>query len=288
MPSMAWPTLARQYSSGPARGNRPRGRRPPVPGRTDRPSSATTSPLASNDFPRRARADSRIPALRFGLYDTFIHVDHAAHDGTELWAVDLLEEGERPAPRPAWIDGNEDLEESDFSPPPPVRSAVRPGFRGFTRRGRYLAAARRTLEYIAAGDIFQANVSQRFAATGPGGSRSLLYTTASRSRQPRPVLAPFLAWDDLAVVEREPGAFLPDPRAMSIITRPIKGTRPRSADPAEDARLGAELLASPKDRAELTMIVDLERNDLGQDLPVRLGPGRRARRDREASRTSTT
>ncbi|MBY0396444.1 MAG: anthranilate synthase component I family protein, partial [Thermoleophilia bacterium] len=75
--------------------------------------------------------------------------------------------------------------------------------------------------------------------------------------------AAYLAWEDRAVVSASPEWFY-QTRGDRIVTRPIKGTRPRGATPDEDARLAAELAASPKDRAELTMIVDLERNDLGR------------------------
>ena len=72
-----------------------------------------------------------------------------------------------------------------------------------------------------------------------------------------------LRWGDLAVVSASPEWFY-QTRGERIVTRPIKGTRPRGASAAEDERLADELAASAKDRAELTMIVDLERNDLGR------------------------
>jgi len=206
-------------------------------------------------LPRRAEPDSRLPVLRFGLYDTFVLVDHASASA-ELWAVDLLEEGpDRLRSRfDAWV---ENLKRPATPRPAPGMLERRSG--DFTREG-YLAAVRRVLEYIAAGDIFQANLSHRFAAMGlvdPLGLHLRL-----REISPAPYSA-FLAWDDLAVVSASPELFYRTDGG-AILTRPIKGTRPRSADPAEDARLAAELMGSPKDRAELTMIVDLERNDLGR------------------------
>src|SRR5262249_12690516 len=69
--------------------------------------------------------------------------------------------------------------------------------------------------------------------------------------------------EGLSVVSASPEWFY-QTRGDRIVTRPIKGTRPRGSTPGEDARLAADLAASPKDRAELTMIVDLERNDLGR------------------------
>ena len=129
--------------------------------------------------------------------------------------------------------------------------------------GDYLDAVRRVREYIAAGDIFQANISQRFATPlDETASRVDLYR---RLRRANP--APFAAYLDLgggaAVLSSSPERFLRlDGRRIQ--TRPIKGTRPRSDDPAADAALGRELLASEKDNAELAMIVDLLRNDIGR------------------------
>ncbi len=142
---------------------------------------------------------------------------------------------------------------------PPCVEKLGPVESNFTREA-YLEAVRRSREYIAAGDIFQVNLSQRFRTLGlvdPLG----LYERLKRL-SPAPFSA-FLAWDDLAVVSASPEWFY-QTRGDRIVTRPIKGTRPRGQNAVEDARLAAELAASAKDRAELTMIVDLERNDLGR------------------------
>ncbi len=206
-------------------------------------------------LPRQAQPDSRLPALRFGLYDTFVLVDHAT-GLAELWAVDILGEGPTRLRdrRDRWL---KDLAEPPAPPPASTRLGTLTS--GFTRDG-YLAAARQVLEYIAAGDIFQANLSQRFRAAG----RVVPFEIYARLRRASPApYAAFLGWDDLAILGASPELFY-QTRGDRIVTRPIKGTRPRSDDPAEDARLAAELLASEKDRAELTMIVDLERNDLGR------------------------
>ncbi len=129
----------------------------------------------------------------------------------------------------------------------------------FTRSG-YLAAVARVREYILAGDLFQANISQRFDAP-LAGTPFALYR---RLRQRSP--APYAAWLDAGrfqLLSASPERFLRlDGRLVE--TRPIKGTRPRSANPARDAELAAELLASRKDRAENVMIVDLLRNDLSR------------------------
>ncbi len=206
-------------------------------------------------LPRRAEADSRIPALRFGLYDTFVLVDHRLNSA-ELRAVDLLDEG--PGSLQARLDRwRKDLER------PPYRSSARPRLsKPIADRSPddYRASVRKALDYIGAGDIFQANLSQRFVATGQVDPFDL--HDRLRSTSPAPYAA-YLAWDDRAILGASP-ELLYQTSGDSILTRPIKGTRPRSPDPAEDAALAAELIASLKDRAELTMIIDLERNDLGR------------------------
>ena len=129
----------------------------------------------------------------------------------------------------------------------------------FTHRD-YLRAVEKAKAYIAAGDIYQVNLSQRFSypfTASPGD----LY---QRLRQVNP--APFaglLLNDDSALVSASPERFL-QVRGDWVETRPIKGTRPRGITPQDDERLAVELLTSEKDRAENVMIVDLERNDLGK------------------------
>jgi para-aminobenzoate synthetase component 1 len=124
----------------------------------------------------------------------------------------------------------------------------------------YLDRVRRVREYIAAGDVYQINLTQRFSARFTG-DRYALYR---RLRAASPAaFAAYLNAGDFQVLSSSPESFL-RLAGRELETRPIKGTRRRGATPEADARQREELLASAKDRAELLMIVDLERNDLGR------------------------
>ena len=141
-------------------------------------------------------------------------------------------------------------------------AAVRHGVRStFTREG-YLAAVARVREYILAGDIFQANLSQRFEAQVREPAPALY----QRLRRVNPApFAAYLAFDDVELLSASPERFLRlEPVTRGVETRPIKGTRPRGTGPMHDAALGLALAESEKDRAENVMIVDLLRNDLSR------------------------
>jgi para-aminobenzoate synthetase component 1 len=136
-----------------------------------------------------------------------------------------------------------------------------PTFRSGFSREEYLAAVERVREYILAGDIFQANLSQRFEAPWPAGD--LAFYRGLTAVNPSPFGAFFLG-DGFSVASASPERFLMVDADGAVETRPIKGTRPRGATPEEDRQLAEALLASEKDRAENVMIVDLLRNDLSK------------------------
>jgi para-aminobenzoate synthetase component 1 len=141
--------------------------------------------------------------------------------------------------------------------PPAAAGPVRPR----VTKEAYLAAARRAVEYIHAGDVFQVNYAHEFRAAYRGDPLELYLRF--RERNPAPYAAYLDLGNDAAVLSTSPELFL-RVRGSEVVTRPIKGTRPRGADPEADARLREELRRSEKDAAELAMIVDLERNDLGR------------------------
>jgi para-aminobenzoate synthetase component I len=130
----------------------------------------------------------------------------------------------------------------------------------FTHRG-YLDAVARVREYIVAGDIFQANLSQRFHA--PLREPPFELYRRLRTRNPAPFAA-YLGFGDLTILSASPERFLRLDHERQVETRPIKGTRPRGLAPMHDAALGRALAESEKDRAENVMIVDLLRNDLSR------------------------
>lgn len=129
----------------------------------------------------------------------------------------------------------------------------------FTRE-QYLKAIRRAKEYIAAGDIYQVNLSQRLTANLFISPFELYKRLKKISPAP---FACFLDLKDVIIASVSPERFL-QVEGKNVVTRPIKGTRPRGKTKTEDLRLKNELKTSEKDKAELIMIVDLLRNDLGR------------------------
>jgi aminodeoxychorismate synthase component I len=127
----------------------------------------------------------------------------------------------------------------------------------------YLRMVSRAQEYIAAGDIYQVNLAHRFSGAWSGGlPEALAFYARLRECSPAPYGA-LLCEGERVIASSSPELFL-RMRDREIVTRPIKGTRPTGANTAEDAAAASELRESAKERAELVMITDLERNDLGQ------------------------
>lgn len=130
-------------------------------------------------------------------------------------------------------------------------------------RAAYEARIAQVVGYIRAGDVFQANLAQRFTAPLPPNLSPFTLYRRMRARAPGPFSA-FISGGECAVASVSPERFLTLAPTGCVETRPIKGTRRRGRDTAEDAALAAELAASAKDRAENLMILDLMRNDLSK------------------------
>jgi para-aminobenzoate synthetase component 1 len=217
-------------------------------------------------LPSNAIDDLQLPECCLGFYDAVVIFDHlesrAFIAATGLpdtgsssggRALVRLEQMKHDLAAYARLNEYEDLRDKQCAASPiSLRS-------NFTHEG-YVRAVEAVREYIKAGDIFQANISQRFEADMPLPP----YELYRRLRQINPApFASYLNFADLAVVSASPERFL-RVRGDLVETRPIKGTRPRGKDPASDDALARELVNSVKDNAEHVMIVDLERNDLGR------------------------
>jgi para-aminobenzoate synthetase component I len=143
--------------------------------------------------------------------------------------------------------------------PRPAAAAPAPQVVGTSLpRRRYLDAVEAILERIAAGDVFQVNLTQRLTARWPGDVQGLYRRLRGFSPAPMGACLPAVG-----IASVSPETFL-SVDGTRVTTRPIKGTRPRVDDPALDAALADDLATSGKDRAENVMVVDLERNDLGR------------------------
>jgi anthranilate synthase component I len=127
---------------------------------------------------------------------------------------------------------------------------------------QYLHAVERALEYIGAGDIYQANLSRGWRATLRSGVQPHQVYRRLRETNPGP-FSGVAQLDGIAVISSSPERLVSVQDGI-VTTRPIAGTRPRGTDPAADLALARELHAHPKERAEHIMLIDLERNDLGR------------------------
>jgi para-aminobenzoate synthetase component 1 len=213
-------------------------------------------------LPAPANPGQRLPQSILHFYDVVVSYDH--HHG-RCWIVstgwpeqDLTRRTERARRRA-------DEFAARLAPPAslPNDSFGTAGVwhSNFSREG-YIAAVQRVIDLILAGDIFQANIAQRFSARLSRSFDPHAFYCQLRSLNPAPFAA-LLRNGKLTIASSSPERFLKlDGRHVE--TRPIKGTIARSADPKEDQRRAEVLVASEKDRAENTMIVDLLRNDLSR------------------------
>lgn len=200
--------------------------------------------------------DLGLPDLRFGFYDGFFAFDREA--GRTWLAANPVNTADA---EPILARLEQALREALAAPAPAPTEPPTPGEpQAEFPKADYLRAVTRIQDYIGAGDVYQVNLTQRFTTPQPVPAPVLYRRLRDRSPAPFSCYFDFGAWQ---VVGSSPERFL-RVRDGHVTTRPIKGTRPRGHTPAEDACLRAELLASEKDRAELLMIVDLERNDLGR------------------------
>jgi para-aminobenzoate synthetase component 1 len=212
----------------------------------------------------RARDDRPWPLLDLRLYGAVGALDHAG--GRAFWiACDhpflrdppeaRLEAAAALAVRALAAAGP-----GEDPAPAPAPAAIEGAWRSNMSDADYARAFERLQEYLRAGDLYQANLTRRFDAP------CALDAPALYARLRRAAPAPYACLLDdpvEAVASASPELFLAR-RGDGLVTRPIKGTRPRDPDPARDRALAAELLASAKDRAEHVMIVDVHRNDLGR------------------------
>ncbi len=200
---------------------------------------------------QKLKSDSGIPPLYFGFFRDVIVYDHAA--GSYYL---ITHQGPR-TPK-----ARESLAKmkSFFKKPKPLTASFKmEHFKPDITRSRFESMVKRAKRYIEAGDIYQANLSQRFSFECEG-SKLKLYD-ALRTINPSP-FASFLKIRDLEIISCSPERLV-SKRGQTCETRPIAGTR-RKPSHGGLAAVKKELLANEKERAEHIMLVDLERNDLGR------------------------
>jgi para-aminobenzoate synthetase component 1 len=197
-------------------------------------------------------AEPLLPYCWLGLYDSALIFDHRERS--------LILTCDEPSQEVRWREMISAAVKSTLETPriPPCSE---PPVSGFSK-DEYLDAVRAVKSYIASGDIYQANLSQRFTISTSASP----WDAYLRLRETNP--APYAAYLNVGgfqIVSSSPECFLTlDAKTCIVETRPIKGTRPRGASEHEDQQLAAELITSEKDQAENVMIVDLERNDIGR------------------------
>jgi len=210
-------------------------------------------------LPGRAARDTLLPDLHLALYEAV-----AVHDCvTGQWTLAWLDTPSADMPREAL---RTLIRSASRIEPPATAADAAPNARALPEArsnfspADYRRAIQRCIDYIAAGDIFQVNLSQRFTVENAPDPLALYRTL--RRRNPA-WYSGLILLGESAVLSSSPELFL-SVRGGRVTTRPIKGTRRRTGVARADDEAAAELLASAKDNAELAMIIDLLRNDIGR------------------------
>jgi para-aminobenzoate synthetase component 1 len=237
---------------------------------------------------RRAVNDLELPDCHVGFYDSLVVFDHRlgktwivstglAADGSrsearakermEFWHELLHDKSGRDEFHlvPNCFDEIAKRASPSSSPAKGIRAGVEPSppsARVLSNLSRtdFVSRVEQAQRYIRAGDIYQVNLSHRLSAPSRLSGWEVFQRLIEVSPAP---FSAFLDCGDFQIVSSSPELFL-RLSGSHILTRPIKGTRPRSSDPTRDAQLTYELQTSPKEMAELVMITDLLRNDLGK------------------------
>ena len=210
-------------------------------------------------LPRRAVNDLELPDCHAGFYDSLVVFDHRL-EKTWIVSTGLQADGSRDAARARAQCDFWEGRMAASSPARPVCEARASSVRSNMSKNEFTAKVRRVQDYIGAGDIYQANLAHRLTARTSATGWNFFQRLCDVSPAP---FAAFLDCGEFQIASSSPELFLRlnGPLAQ---TRPIKGTRPRAQDPTRDAQLTYELQTSAKDMAELIMITDLLRNDLGK------------------------
>ncbi len=210
------------------------------------------------NLPTLAESDIKLPEMAFGLYQWAFISDHIAKKSYLLKFCDMnFNQWEE------LINEFKDYEKRAGAPKYPSFELSSNWLSNMDEQG-YKDRFEKVHNYIHAGDCYQVNLAQRFAASFTGHPWNA-YLNLTEHNQ-----APFSAYMNLGeqqILSLSPERFIQVEQSgpkSHVITQPIKGTRPRSQDPVEDKELSDELLSSEKDRAENLMIVDLLRNDIGR------------------------
>ncbi|WP_254204854.1 aminodeoxychorismate synthase component I [Aeromonas sp. FDAARGOS 1417] len=199
-------------------------------------------------LPVQAAADIAVPDMAVGIYDWALLRNVATGD----WQLVHWGDEAGLANRLAW------LEQQQAKPAPAF--ALLGSWQSNMSRAEYGEKFARIQAYLAAGDCYQINLTQRFSAPYQGDEWQAYCLLATANKAP---FSAFIRLPESALLSLSPERFLLlDGRYIE--TKPIKGTRPRHPDPAIDRQVALELAQADKDRSENLMIVDLLRNDIGR------------------------
>ncbi len=219
---------------------------------------------AFEQLPQVATNEFRTPALMAGLFDWAIVWDHL-ESTVQLYVLRVNADDEtasvaRQQERVAWV--RRRLESVNVGPDETeIATAGDVSFASSFSEIEYLTAVNQVIDYIEAGDIYQANLSQQLTAPWSESAVDLYERVRSQNAAP---FCGLMQTSDFAVVSASPERFLKVEQGGNVQTRPIKGTRRRQQSPIADLFTADELSTSEKDRAENVMIVDLLRNDISR------------------------